>query len=137
MKFHDTFWRHAKSLDTFRKRFEILALSWVDTGLLIKLQAIKHDRVGKKKIPVKTLETAKPSHSEQGRNWQKQGRESWWVGWICLIGKVTLEVSWFDLSSLIEARWLKQFLKIAFIWLQWFRIMLNTSHISHAWCLAK
>ena len=64
------------------------------------------------KISVKNLERAKPKHSEQETG--SHGSEGWWAGWVCLIYEVTLEVSWFDLLSLIEARWLKQFLKIAF-----------------------
>ena len=77
----------------FIRDFEILAPSWIDTRLLIKLRGIKYNRVGMKKNFGENLEIAKPSHSEQGRNWQQQGRESWWVGWVCLICKVTLEVS--------------------------------------------
>ena len=64
------------------------------------------------KVPVKNLERAKTKHSEQET--YSHGMESWWVGWVCLIYKVTLEVSWSDLLSLMEARWLKQFLEIAF-----------------------
>ena len=97
----------------FIRDFGILVPSWIDTGLLIKLRAIKQHILWKKKISVKNLERAKPSHCEQGRNWHQQWRKSWWVGWVCLICKVTLEISRFDLRSLPEARWLKQFLKIA------------------------
>ena len=79
----------------FVRDFEILAPSWIDTKLLIKLRGIKHDRVWKKKISVNNLERAKPGYSEQDTD--GQGRESWWAGWVCLICKVTLEVSliWF------------------------------------------
>ena len=46
----------------FIRDFEILAPSSKDTGLLIKLRAIKYNRVWMKK------NSAKTSHSEQGRN---------------------------------------------------------------------
>ena len=75
----------------FVKDFEILAPSWIDTELLVKPRAIKRDKVWKKKILVKNLERAKPRHSEQETG--SQGGKSWWVGWVCLICKVTLEVS--------------------------------------------
>ena len=63
----------------FVRDFKIFVPSWKETGLLIKLRGINHYRVWKKKISVKNLEKAKPSHSDQGRNWQQRGRERWWV----------------------------------------------------------
>ena len=53
----------------FVKNVKILASSLIDTGLLIKLRSIKPNRVWMKKTLVKSLETAKPSHIKQGRNW--------------------------------------------------------------------
>ena len=52
----------------FIRGFEIFARAWIDTELLIKLRGIKYNRVRMKKNFGENLETAKPSHSEQGRN---------------------------------------------------------------------
>ena len=71
----------------------------------VKTTGNKTNRVWKKKISVKDLETVKPSHNELLSSVSRQ----------CLICKVTLEVSLFDLWSLTEARWLKQLLQFAFI----------------------
>ena len=102
MKFHDTFWRHVKSLDTFCKRFWDLDAIPIRHRVADKTTGHKTRQSVEEKISVKNLERTKPKHSEQETG--SHGSEGWWAGWVCLIYEVTLEVSWFDLLSLIEAR---------------------------------
>ena len=90
-------WRPVKSLDTFCKRFEILAPSWIDTRLLIKLRGgIKRNRVWMKKNFGKKFRNGE-TKSHRRRNKLTAAGKGELVCWVCLICKVTLEVSWFDL----------------------------------------
>ena len=53
--------------------------SWIYTELLIILQAMKHDKVWKKKISAKNLRRAKPSQIEQETDRRREGRAGEWV----------------------------------------------------------
>ena len=92
----------------FVRDFEILAPSWIDSKLLIKLRGVKHDSVWKKKISMKNLERAKPDTANKTLT-AREGRADELGEYVWFVKLV-----WFDLLRLIEARWLKQFFKIAF-----------------------
>ena len=71
MKFYNTFWRHGKSLDTFRMRFWIFGAVLNRHRVADKTTEDKTQECGWKRISVKTLETAKLSHSKKKKKKKK------------------------------------------------------------------
>ena len=79
-------WRPVKSLDTFCKRFEILAPSWIDTRLLIKLRGgIKRNRVWMKKNFSKKFRNGETKSHRRRKKLTAAGKGEMFVGYVWFV----------------------------------------------------
>ena len=106
--------KHFNFMTNFMTRLKACKIAgfWIDTRLLIKLRGgIKRNRVWMKKNFSKKFRNGETKSHRRRKKLTAAGKGEM-VCWVCLICKVTLEVSWFDLWSRTEARWLKQLLQM-------------------------